>query len=410
MNIFRPADILVPNVKAIEKWSVVACDQYTSDPGYWKESNEIAGDEPSALRMIIPEAELPFKDVAAESEKIYAVMADYLSEGIFNEYKNSYIIVERTLADGTVREGIVGMVDLEAYEWTDDSDSPVRATEHTVEDRLPPRVRVRERALLEMPHIMLFIEDLSDALIKSAEKGDKVYDFELMQGGGYIRGWLAKDISAVADSFEGLSDASVLKEKYGTAVNPIIFAMGDGNHSIAAAKNYWNNVKQSLPTEMQDKHPARFALAETVNIHDEAIVFEPIHKVIFETDSESFFAEAEAFLPVDEDGNREITLITESGNKTLRMSGLTMGELIGKCEDFCVSYTKVHGGYIDYIHGDGECIGFASRKSCAGILMPKIEKSELFRSVIESGPFPKKSFSIGHAHDKRYYLECRKIK
>ncbi|MDO4815330.1 MAG: DUF1015 domain-containing protein [Bacillota bacterium] len=410
MKIFNPADILLPDVESIEKWSVVACDQFTSDLGYWKKVYEIVGNAPSSLKLIIPEAELSYKDADIESEKIYSVMEQYLADGVFSVHKDSYIIVERKLADGNVRRGIVGMVDLEAYDWSDNATAPVRATEHTVEDRLPPRVKVREKALLEMPHIMLFIDDAEDSVIGKAEKAEMIYDFDLMQGGGHITGWLAKDAAAVSASFEQLADASVLNSKYSTAENPIIFAMGDGNHSIAAAKKYWNSVKAEIPEEEWENHPARFALAEVVNIHDKSIVFEPIHKVIFDTDTEKFFEAAESYLDFDENGDREIVLITEKGSKTAKLSGLTIGELIGKCEKFCVSYIEKHGGFIDYIHGDEECVGFATKHRCAGILLPKMEKSELFTSVMNSGSFPKKSFSIGHGPDKRYYLECRKIK
>ncbi len=410
MKIFRPADILLPDVKKLEAWSVVACDQFTSDLDYWEKVYELVGDEPSALRMIIPEAELSFKDAEIESEKIYGIMEQYLSDGVFTELKDSYIIVERKLIDGSVRSGIMGMVDLECYDWSDNAAVPVRATEHTVEDRLPPRVKVREKALLEMPHIMLFIDDPENSVIGKAEKAEMLYDFELMQGGGHICGWLAKDADAVSESFERLADASVIESKYGKVVNPIIFAMGDGNHSIAAAKKYWNAVKSRIPESEWENHPARFALAEVVNIHDESIVFEPIHKVIFETEADEFFEAAESYLGFDENGDRGIILVTANGSKTAKLSGLTIGELIGKCEEFCVSYTKEHGGYIDYIHGDEECVGFASKPNCAGILLPKMVKSELFASVMNSGSFPKKSFSIGHGPDKRYYLECRKIK
>lgn len=410
MSIFKPAEILIPAVDSIEKWSVVACDQFTSDLDYWKKTNEIVGSEPSALRLIIPEAELSFINPAEESEKINKTMAEYLAGGVFKAYDNAYVIVERALADGKLRRGIVGMIDLEEYDWRDNATVPIRATEHTVEDRLPPRVEVRKKALIEMPHIMLFIDDPADGIISNAEKGELVYDFELMQGGGHIKGWLAKDSAALEKSFEALADETSIKAKYGDVEYPIIYAMGDGNHSIAAAKKYWNSVKAELPEEKWDSHPARYALAEVINIHDEAIGFEPIHKVIFNTDAEEFFADAEKFLGNADDGDKEITLITEKGSKSLRLAGLTIGELIGKCEDFCVSYTKAHGGYIDYIHGDEECVGFASQKGGAGILLPRMEKSELFTSVMQSGSFPKKSFSIGHGCDKRYYLECRKIK
>jgi len=410
VRIFKPANILIPAVNDLRAWSVVACDQFTSDPKYWQQVEEAVGNSPSALRMIIPEAKLSEINTDEESKKINATMAEYLSDGIFDENRDAYVLVERTDSKGRLRRGIVGMIDLEQYDWIEGSATPIRATEHTVEDRLPPRVKVRESALIEMPHIMLFIDDPHNNVIEKAEKGELLYDFELMQGGGHIKGWLAKDAEAVSQSFEQLEDAETIIEKYGVVQSPVIFAMGDGNHSIAAAKKYWNSVKSGLTAEEAEKHPARYALAEVLNIHDTAVEFLPIHKVVFNTDAESFISSAKQYLNICESGNREITLITEKGSETLKTSGYTIGEMIDSCERFCAEYVKEHGGYIDYIHGDEECVGFASKHGNAGILLPRMEKSELFTSVMKSGPFPKKSFSIGEGRDKRYYLECRKIK
>ena len=409
MQVFKPADILIPQTD-MHAWSVVACDQFTSEPEYWEKVYETVGDKPSSLRLILPEAELGVKDPEAESDRINKTMAEYLNGGVFKEYKNSYVCVERRLEGGMLRRGIVGAFDLEAYDWADGTHTPIRATEHTVEDRLPPRVKVREKALLEMPHIMIFVDDPDDAVLSAAEKGEKLYDFELMQRGGHISGWRVKDNTALENAVEKLSDARELTKKYGTAADPMIFAMGDGNHSLAAAKKHWENVKSQLPESEWESCPARYALAELVNIHDDAISFEPIHKVIFDTLPESFIIEAKSFFAGRTGEVRDITLITGEKTETISVSGLTIGELIGSCEDFCKGFIARHGGRIDYIHGDNECITMSKRKNCAGILLPRMEKSELFKSVMSSGPFPKKSFSIGHGNDKRYYLECRRIK
>ena len=409
MQVFKPADILIPQTD-MHAWSVVACDQFTSEPEYWEKVYETVGDKPSSLRLILPEAELGVKDPEAESDRINKTMAEYLNGGVFKEYKNSYVCVERRLEGGMLRRGIVGAFDLEAYDWAEGTHTPIRATEHTVEDRLPPRVKVREKALLEMPHIMIFVDDPDDAVLSAAEKGEKLYDFELMQRGGHISGWRVKDNTALENAVEKLFDARELAKKYGDAADPMIFAMGDGNHSLAAAKKHWDNVKAQLPEAEWEGCPARYALAELVNIHDEAISFEPIHKVIFDTQPESFISEAKSFFAGRMGEGRDITLITGEKTETVSVSGLTIGELIGSCEDFCRAFIAGHGGRIDYIHGDNECIAMSKRKNCAGILLPRMEKSELFKSVMSSGPFPKKSFSIGHGNDKRYYLECRKIK
>ena len=409
MQVFRPADILIPKTD-MQAWSVVACDQFTSEPEYWEKVYDTVGDMPSALRLILPEAELAVKDPEAESKRINETMAEYLRGGIFKEYKDSYVYVERRLEGGMLRRGIVGAFDLEGYDWAEGTHTPIRATEHTVEDRLPPRVKVREKALLEMPHIMIFMDDPDDAVLGAAEKGEKLYDFELMQRGGHISGWRVKDNAALENAVEKLFNARELAKKYGDASDPMIFAMGDGNHSLAAAKKHWDNVKAQLPETEWEGCPARYALAELVNIHDEAISFEPIHKVIFDTQPESFISEAKSFFAGRMGEGRDITLITGKKTETVSVSGLTIGELIGSCEDFCKAFIACHGGRIDYIHGDNECIAMSKRKNCAGILLPRMEKSELFKSVMSSGPFPKKSFSIGHGNDKRYYLECRKIK
>lgn len=408
MRIFKPADILLP-IGDMHRWSVVACDQFTSEPEYWQQVRAIVGDAPSTLNMILPEAELSTKDPETESVKINTTMQRYLNTGVFKAYPDSYIYLERTLKNGAVRRGIVGMFDLEAYEWAEGTHSPIRATEHTVEDRLPPRVKIRRNAPLEMPHIMIFMDDPDNIVFSSITKGERVYDFELMQDGGSIVGWLVKDNDKLARAAEKLGEEDVLRRKYATADNAIVFAMGDGNHSLAAAKLHWEEVKKTLPEAERESAPARYALAELVNIHDAAISFEPIHKVIFDTDPVDFFAEAKAFFTENEGEGRSIDLVTGEGIERFNISGLTIGQLIGRCEDFCKAYTERHGGYIDYIHGDCECVEMAQRFGCAGILLPRMEKSELFGSVMKSGPFPKKSFSIGHGNDKRYYLECRKI-
>ena len=410
MSIFRPANILIPNIPDMNAWSVVACDQFTSEPEYWADVYRIAENKPSALHLILPEAELGIKDPETESVKINEKMTEYLYDGVFTEHRDSFVLVERTLADGTLRRGIIGAFDLEAYDWHDGTAPLIRATERTVEDRLPPRVKVRENAVIEMPHIMIFMDDPENTVLNSVTTGKVLYDFELMQGGGHIKGSLISDNAALSEAIDGLSDPACLEKKYGSADAPMIFAMGDGNHSIAAAKLHWENVKKTLSREMYDTCPARYALAELVNIHDDAIVFEPIHRVVFDTDASGFLSCAGEYFAGNTGDGREVTFIAGDKSVTLTIGGMTIGELIGACEDFCAAYVNKHGGRIDYIHGDEVCAEMSARDGCAGIMLPKMEKSELFASVIKSGPFPKKSFSIGHGPDKRYYLECRKIK
>ena len=272
MRVFTPADILLPRVDDMTKWSCIACDQFTAEPEYWREAERIVGSEPSTLRLMLPEAWLGVRDSAAETRKIYAAMKDYVNRGIFRTVEQSFIYVERTLPSGAVRRGLVGKLDLECYDWAPGSATPVRATEGTVESRLPARVEVRRGATLEMPHIMVFIDDPENAVIPSAAGGEALYDFELMLGGGHIRG-----SRVTGEAAERLTAALEAPE------GSVRFAMGDGNHSLAAAKRCWEQIKRNLPESELETHPARYALAEIVNIHDEAVTFEPIHRVLLET-------------------------------------------------------------------------------------------------------------------------------
>ena len=418
MTTFRRADILLPQNCDMTKWSVVACDQFSSQPEYWAAlENQCAG-VPSTLHLMLPEAYLEHRDQFAAAEEINAEMQRYLDDGVFRTLEDSYIYVERTLQNGAVRRGLVGVLDLEDYDYSPNSASPIRATEATVENRLPPRVRVREGAALEMPHIMVFIDDDQDTVMGCASELKDglpcVYDFTLSAGGGRIRGWQVsgKAADAVDAVIDRLADRNALHEKYGDAA-PAVFAMGDGNHSLATAKKCWEMLKPKLSEAERESHPARFSMVEIVNIHDAAITFEPIHKVVFGTDAADFLKKAEEwFAPhlTDGDGTHVIRVLTAEGEKRLILNGFTIGRLIGSAEEFCQTYMAEHGGTIDYIHNDDTAERMGRGSGCGAILLPKMEKSELFSSVISSGIFPKKSFSIGHAEDKRYYLECRRIK
>ena len=417
-RIFKPCEILLPTGCDMGKWSVVACDQFSSQPEYWDALDEAVGDAPSTLRLMLPEAYLDTRDQFAQAELINARMREYLDRGIFKALPDSYIYVERTLAGGAVRRGLVGVLDLEAYDYSRDSQSPIRATEGTIEERMPPRVRVRWGAPLELPHVTVFADDAENRLLAPlAERTaalPKLYDFELCRGGGHIRGWqvAGADAAAAAAAVDALSDTDALAARYGGAA-PAVFAMGDGNHSLATAKKCWEELKPTLNAAERETHPARFSLVELVNIHDAAIEFEPIHKVVFDTDAAGFIAEAKEFLTrpgADVDACHEIRLVRGGDEEALSVRGLTIGRLIAAAEDFCQNYIAAHGGRVDYIHNDDTAESMGRRQGCAALLLPRMEKGELFPSIIRSGPFPKKSFSIGHAEDKRYYLECRRIK
>ena len=394
--IFRPAEILLP-VGDLRRWSVVACDQFTSDGEYWAEADRFVGDAPSALRIMLPEYYLGRCDELKAAQRIRDTMRKYLGLGVFRTLPETIVYVERTLACGAIRRGLVGMIDLEAFDYAPGSVSPIRATEHTVENRLPPRVKIRREALLEMPHIMLFLNDEADVVMQSARKaaGEVLYDFDLMGGGGHLRG---RRISG--------ETACGIAEQISKTGGAMRLAVGDGNHSLAAARECWLEKKQTLTPDQQMSDPARFALAELVNIHDHAVVFHPIHRVLLHTDPREWFSMAESEL--SDPNGREVVLLANGARRKLRVGG-SIGEVIDRTERFCQAYRDAHGGGIDYIHGHEVTAALCDAPDCCGILLPQMEKTELFSSVEKTGPFPRKSFSIGLGSDKRYYLECRKL-
>ncbi len=400
--IFQPADILLPADADLRRWSVIACDQFTSDAAYWSAVEREVGDAPSTLRLMLPEFYLGRCDEQAAAADIQETMRRYLDADVFRTVPQSFVYLERTLPSGVVRRGLVGQLDLEAYDYRREAVSPVRATEGTVEERLPPRVRVRSAAPLEMPHIMLFLDDPSDAAMRAAEAcaGETLYDFDLMAAGGHVRGRRISGAEARALAVQISAGAA--------SDGAVRFAVGDGNHSLAAARKCWLEKKRRLTPEEAAADPARYALAELVNIHDPAITFAPIHRVLLRTDPSEWFSAAEKALAEPGDG-RTITLLAAGERRTILVRSDSIGTLIADVERFCRDYQSRHGGTLDYIHGDAEAARLAAAEGCCGVLLPQMEKSELFPSITHSGPFPKKSFSIGLGRDKRYYLECRKI-
>ena len=299
-RLFIPGDILLPREADMKLWSVIACDQYTSQPEYWDEVDKKVGSAPSTLRLMLPEAYLEIRDCAAETEKINAAMRRYLDEGVFKTVENSFIYVERDLTVGEKRRGLVGLIDLEQYDYSAASTSPIHATEGTVESRLPPRVKVREDACLELPHIIVFVDDPENTMLEGVDEGETLYDFELMDGGGHIVGKrvFGERAQRVMSALEALSEPNYLEKRYklgGRA--PVIIAMGDGNHSLATAKLCWEQLKKTLTPEQRKNHPARFGLCELVNIHDSSVVFEPIHRVVFGSIGSFSIPIRRAFLP-----------------------------------------------------------------------------------------------------------------
>ena len=402
---FTPTDILLPAHADMRRWSVIACDQFTADAGYWQTVQDTVGDAPSTLRLMLPEFYLGKCDEAAATREIQQTMRRYLDDGVFRTVPHSLVLVQRTLPGGTVRCGVVGALDLEAYDYAPDSVTPIRATEGTVASRLPARVRIRAAAALEMPHIMVFYSDPEDTIRREAQAaaGETLYDFDL-SGGGHVRG--LRIAGAKADALA----ARLCATGVGTdGAHPMRFAIADGNHSLAAARLCWLEKKQTLTPEQAAADPARYALVELVNLHSPAVTFEPIHRVLFETDAAHWLDAAEAALAAADGRGYAVTLLAGAQRRDILARGSSLGEAIAALDAFCASYMQAHGGSVDYIHGDDEAIALAAGDGCCGILMPRMDKAELFTSVLRSGPFPKKSFSIGLGADKRYYLECRKL-
>lgn len=424
---FYPADILLPNKDVdMEKWAVVACDQFTSEPEYWERVEKTVGDAPSTLRLILPEANLKAPNVDEFIADINASMDKYLKENIFETLKDSLIYIERGQSDGKIRHGLIGMVDLDQYDFTPGSGALIRATEGTVLDRIPPRARVRRNAPIELPHVMLLIDDPDKTVIEpltaAADGMEMVYDFDLMENGGHIKGFKlsASQIDAVADALTGLTTDEAMKSKYGVSgVAPLLFAVGDGNHSLATAKKYYEQLKATLPAEEAAVHPARYAMVELVNIHDDALVFEPVHRVLTNVHPADVLADwsaycaahgmALSFVPPDADA-QELRVVSASGEQTAFIAhpdgALPVATLQRYLDDFLRRHPEAA---IDYIHGDEVLRRLSRADGAMGFLLPALNKADFFPAIEQLGILPRKTFSMGHAHDKRFYIECRKI-
>lgn len=412
MYIFMPADILLPREELLPRWPVIACDQFTSDPAYWNRVREFTKDVPSAMHLILPEAELGTEDEEQKVASIHEAMERYIEEGYLRLFPNSYIYVERTLQNGMIRPGLIGAVDLEHYDYRHDSTSLIRATEKTVLERIPPRQRVRRGAALELPHVMMLCDDEKMQLIEpiGAVKDSllKLYELDLVQDGGHIVGYLVDGAAADAFNARLASYAETLEDKYPDLNGAkVLLAVGDGNHSLATAKSCYEEMKQAHPGEDLSNHPARYALVELENIHDPSQQFEPIHRVVMQTDAEKLLRDLEA---ICQPGGYPVTWIMGDQRGKLELSR-ELGELdVAVLQNFLDEWLQENPGVTDYIHGDTEVADLAKQKNTLGLLLQPMGKSQLFRGVIAGGILPRKTFSMGHAREKRYYLEGRKIK
>ncbi len=399
-------DILLPKEGTdLKKWAVIACDQFTSEPEYWDACDKFVADAPSALRIVLPEVKLGLEteeQIENDLKDIADNINKYMSEGIWSAPSEGFIITDRSTSLHPSRRGIMLAVDLETYEFKPGNKALVRATEGTVLSRIPPRVKIRANAEVELPHIMLLYDDPEDKVISNALKTnpDIIYDTDLMQDSGHITGRFVPAGSAAAEGI--VNDFSSLISEDG-----LLFAVGDGNHSLASAKAHWENVKKSVPEEEQATHPARFALAEAVNIHDKGLDFEPIHRVIFGITKDEFMAKAEEFFGKDNMGaeGQSFTVVAEGcDDTTVTLTNAPHTLAVGSVQMMIDKYEL----NCDYIHGE-DSVRKLAVNDAVGILVPGISKDTFFKTIETEGVFPRKTFSMGEAFEKRFYLEARKI-
>lgn len=423
----RVPDVLLPRPGTdLNAWAVVACDQFTSQPEYWQRVAELVGDKPSTLNLIFPEVYLEQPDVDARIAAINQSMTGYQADGVTLTHPSTMVLVRRETVHGAVRWGLIIALDLEQYSWEPDARTLIRATEGTILDRLPPRVMIREAAAMELPHIMVLISDQNRAVIEPlaavVDRLTRLYDTELMLDGGRVAGWAVDspaDLEGVAAGLGALLDAL-------DPENPLLFAMGDGNHSFATAKSIWENVKGGLTEAQRADHPARFCLVELENIHDPGLEFEPIHRVLFGTDRATFEAALARYCggferqdaaevgtvleTIEEPGDQAFGYIDAAGPAVYRLTEPVASIAAGTLQRTIDSMTEAGSASVDYIHGTDVTEELARVSGNLGLLLPQVAKDSFFASIVADGALPRKTFSLGEAHDKRYYLEARAIR
>ncbi|MCQ2591279.1 MAG: DUF1015 domain-containing protein [Treponema sp.] len=435
----RIPEILIPSNVDLSTWSVIACDQYTQDKDYWKKAEETVGEKPSTLKLILPEVYLNSPDKQERIVKIRQTMDDYLKSNVFDKPLKSFVYIERKTAFGRTRKGLVAQIDLETYEWKPFSKANIRATEATIVDRIPPRKEIRKGASIELPHIMLLVNDKEDVLVggtgKLAKTKAPLYDGKLMNNGGSITGWTLsseEEISAVTAAINTIAEKNTADDG-----STFLFAVGDGNHSLATAKAVWDEYKAELQASGASEkelleNPVRFALIEIVNLYDTGLTFEPIHRVVFNINNEELINELAKKLDgkicvlqnqdelekavknswanfgfdyVDSTGAQKYVLLETS------IQELAVSRLQPEIDAFLktVSETANIKPEIDYIHGTEEVLKLGKKAGSMGILLPPIAKDSFFETINGRGPLPRKSFSMGEADEKRFYLECRRL-
>ena len=393
--------ILLPK-KGIDMtaWAVIACDQFTSQIEYWNDVEKLVGDKPSTLRMMFPEAYLGKVDEGAFINKVNHTIQDYLDNGILVDQGECFILVERKTSIVEKRLGLMIAIDLEDYTYEKGIKSLIRASEATIVERIPPRLRIRENAPVELPHILFLFDDKKRKIIEKLweKRGDfeKVYDFELNQNGGHLKGYKITETEPIIKQFEAL-----LKENN----NGLLFIVGDGNHSLATAKAHWDKIKVNLNEKERENHPARYALVEALNIYDEGLIFEPIHRVIFNVE-ESFVPGLKNVL-----GGEYESYIFASNKKEKLMMPKVGPEAYEKVQSYVDAYLSEHKqASVDYIHDEDQTLEVAKNNpNSVAIIMPALTKGDIFDYIAKDKVLPRKAFSMGHATEKRYYLESKKI-
>ena len=437
--------VLLPRPEvSLREWAVIACDQHTSNPEYWEEADRLVEDRPSTLRLVFPEAFLEAPGRAGRIRAIHERMESYLREGVLRPLEPGFVLVDRSTPHAASRKGLVAALDLEQYSFAPDASTLIRTTEGTDPGRLPPRVEVRGGAVLEVPHILVLIDDPEAGVIEPLFERPLplLYDTELMLGGGRVRGWHVtggEAVRQVAHALARLASPEVLAGRYGPGSGPpALYAMGDGNHSFAAARQVWDGVRDRAGgLEAAAGHPARHALVELVNLHDPGLRFEPIHRVLFGFDGGELAAEMEAFFRGQGSSPRIDSFDTPAswrrsredlGARGLHHLPFVAGRENGpprwgivvvhdprhdleaaSLDAFLADLGSRRGLRLDYIHGEEEVTELGSRPGNAGLLSRSIDKRALFRTVLRDGPLPRKSFSLGEAEEKRYYMECRRL-
>ena len=422
---FTAADILLPAAGVpLDPWACIAVDQFTSQPEYWQRAEHLADGKPSTLHIVLPEAYLGTPQEAERLESIRRTMEEY-RKSVLTRKVHGYVYVERTQMDGTVRQGLVGAVDLDAYDYAKGSKPAIRPSESTVVERIPPRLKVRRGATLETPHVMMLADDADCTLIEPIglikNQLPPLYDGELMLGGGHLRGWAVEDpalIAGIDAALAALADPAAFARRWPAAKGqqPMVLAVGDGNHSLATAKAYWEELKPTLSEEQRRTHPARWCLAEVCNVHSPAIEIEPIHRVVFGVGARELYAALDAWDQQQGSSttmsDQRLRLADAHGESAVALANPPAPLTVGSVEAFLADFLPAHPGVtVDYIHGESTALALAAdpAKPATAILLPDFAKADLFKGVVLGGVLPRKTFSMGHAEEKRYYVECRKI-